>query len=468
MKSLTAKDLSLPIDPCCEDIFKIFQNHLSQRFDKPVFNTFDENELTEKISGLLGKKGQGSDKLLQILEDIVINHSMNLQNPMYMGHQVPPTLPVAAMLDLITSSMNQSMAVTRMSPVLSIMEEEVIQFLCTKIGYNTNAGGTLTSGGSVSNLIGLYGARKNFFPKSVPDNAVILCSDQSHYSVAKSAGILGFSNENVIKIESDDNYKIDIDKTIEIIDNLKLNGYKPFVISANAGSTSTGSFDDIEELSSIAQTYDMWLHIDAAHGGSLVFSDQLKHLIKGIEHADSISWDAHKMMYIPSSLGICLFKESNELKNCFKDSNAPYLYNGKETCKDLSKQSIQCTRRGDSLKLWGTLLTYGTDFFAERLEHVYDVTQYFYDKLINHQYLEPLNDPEFNIQCFRYNSGKLSEAELNEINATIRDEVNNTGELMITLTCIKNKVCMRVTIINPATTYQHIDRLIEIIETCCP
>lgn len=468
MNGLKTSDLSLPVDPACQDLYSIFQTYFSQRFEKPVFNTFDINELTQSISGLLDKKGHGSETLIKLLKEIVIHHSMNLQNPMYMGHQVPPTLPLASMLDLITSSINQSMAVTRMSPVLSIIEEELISFLTTKIGYDNKSGGTLTSGGSVSNLIGMYGARKRYFPDKVPDNAVILCSDQSHYSVAKSAGILGFSKDNVIKIESDNTYRINVDKTIETIKNLKEEGLIPFIISANAGSTSTGSFDDIKELHKLTQKNNMWLHIDGAHGGSLIFSDKLKHLINGIDLADSISWDAHKMMYIPSSLGICIFKNKNELKECFKDSKAPYLYNGKETSRDLSKQSIQCTRRGDALKLWGTILTYGTDFFADRLEHVADVAQYFYHKLLKHPYIEPLNNPQFNIFCFRYNPGNLSESELNEINALIRDEANNTGELMMTLTCIKQKVSLRVTVINPATNYEHIDRLIGIIENYCP
>lgn len=468
MKALTTSDLSLPIDPACQDLYNIFQEYFTQRFEKPVFNTFDVENLTQSISGLLNKKGHGSETLVKLLEEIVIHHSMNLQNPMYMGHQVPPILPIAAMLDLITSSMNQSMAVTRMSPALSIIEEELIKFLTSQIGYNGNSGGTLTSGGSVSNLIGLYGARKRYFPDKIPDNAVMLCSDQSHYSVAKAAGILGFSANSIIKIDTDENYRIKIDKTIKTIEDLKSKGLYPFVISANAGSTSTGSFDNIKELSKITKQNDMWLHIDGAHGGSLIFSNKLKYLINGIELADSISWDAHKMMYIPSSLGICLFNNANELKNCFKDSKAPYLYNGKETSRDLSKQSIQCTRRGDALKLWGTILTYGTDFFAERLDHVADVTQYFYHKLLNHPYIEPLNNPQFNILCFRYNPGNLTESKLNEINALIRDEANDTGELMITLTCIKDKVSLRVTIINPATSYEHIDRLITIIENHCP
>src|SRR3989339_819353 len=113
MKALTTSDLSLPIDPACQDLYKIFQEYFTQRFEKPVFNTFDVENLTQSISGLLNKKGHGSETLVKLLEEIVIHHSMNLQNPMYMGHQVPPTLPIAAMLDLITSSMNQSMAVTR-------------------------------------------------------------------------------------------------------------------------------------------------------------------------------------------------------------------------------------------------------------------------------------------------------------------------------------------------------------------
>lgn len=460
-------ELGLPATAKNIDFFDLFERYLNNRFDRKVFKPFVESDIQKVLSeNAPGKRGQGVEAFFEILDSTIVEHSMNLHNPLYMGHQVPPTLPVACLTDLIISMMNQSLVVKKMSPVLSLIETETINFLIQATGYPATAGGSFTSGGSVSNFLGLFGARKKYFQKTIHPKAVVICSDQTHYSVSKAVNMLGLSNDNIATIETDDHFHIDIAKTRQQIVNLKQQGAIPFAISANAGSTSTGSFDNLNELAVIAKDHDLWLHVDAAHGGSLIFCDQLKHLIKGISKADSIAWDAHKMMYMPSSTGMCLFKDRQLLQNCFIDSEAPYLYNSDESKNDLSRQSIQCTRRGDALKLWGALVTYGTDFFAERYNHAAAVTQYFYDKILSSDDFEALHKPEFNIFCFRYNpSGKsYSEEELNEINARIRDMVNNTGEIMLTLTFIKGKVSLRATLINPATTKENIDQAIRIIQ----
>lgn len=460
-------DYKLPAEKITRDFFDLFNKYLNNRFDRKVFQPFAEADIQQILSDVKpAKQGHGAETFFKILDSTIVEHSMNLHNPLYMGHQVPPTLPVAALTDLIISTMNQSLVVRKMSPVLSMIEKEMINYLTKTIGFGQQAGGSFTSGGSMSNFIGLYGARKKYFPDVISEKAFVLCSDQAHYSVSKAISMIGLSTNNIAIIDSNEHFQIDPSKTEEKIIKLRNKGLKPFVISATSGSTSTGSFDNLAELTRIASEHDLWLHVDAAHGGSLIFSEELKHLIKDINKADSITWDAHKMMYMPASTGICLFKDESLLKNCFNDSHAPYLYNSEESERDLSKLSLQCTRRGDALKLWGALVSYGTEFFAQRYLHACDVTQYFYQKLNTHSDFETIHKPEFNIICFRYNPShlKLSEEQLNDLNAQIRDQANNTGEIMLTLTSLKGKVCLRATIINPATNQNHIDEALEIIQ----
>lgn len=450
----------------CNKLIDVFIDFIDDAKNAKVLNYSEPELIASSLSGLITNDGQGLDALIKVLSDTVFKYSVNLHSPMYMGHQVSPPLKVSILLDLIVSSLNQSLAVYRMSPVLSILEKELIAFLSNKIGYNIESSGSITSGGSASNLLGLVAAREKFFPSANIDKAIILCSEQTHYSIKKAAKICGFSDKNFHFVPVDENFKIIIPETENIIKQLASRGLKPFFINANAGSTSTGSFDNIEDLSILANKYNMWLHVDGAHGASLIFSEKLKHLLQGIENADSVSWDGHKMLFQPSSLGICLFKDGQNLKKCFIDSNAPYLYNSCDDSYDLSKLSLQCTKRGDALKLWGSLVTYGTDFFGKRLEHLSDVTNYFYNKLLTDDIIEPIHKPEFNIFCFRYNpkNKNISESQLNEINSNIRDSINNSGEAMITLTVLNKKVCLRTTIINPETSYCHIDNLIKFIK----
>jgi L-2,4-diaminobutyrate decarboxylase len=470
MQSNLKTSLKLPVDPVNSKIYDLYQRYLSSRLDTPVYKPVNENELAINLQNMIARYPKGSDFLYEILENILIEHSMNLQNPMYMGHQVPPTLPLAVMLDMLVGGLNQSLAVNKMSPVLSEIERQLIKFLALQIGYSQGANGTITSGGSISNLLGLLGARKKYFPEALDPRATIITGNQSHYSVNKAATIMGLNKKNVLAVETDKEFRIRPEKVVEMIEKARVEGKIPFVIAANAGSTSTGSFDDINVLADIAEAHNLWLHIDGAHGASVTFSEELQYLIQGIEKADSISWDGHKMLYMPSSIGIALFKNGQDLQNIFKEDQAPYLYNCPKTALDLSKMSLQCTRRGDALKLWGCLVAYGTDFFSARIEHVKEITDYFYTRLLAHPNLKPMHRPMFNIICFRYipENESLTEQEINDINSNIRDTANATGELMMTLTSLRGTVALRTTIINPATQKEHIDRLIDIIEENAP
>jgi len=279
---------------------------------------------------------------------------------------------------------------------------------------------------------------------------------------------LGIKKQNIVNLPCDENFIIDNSKIQIIIDDIKKSDKIPFIICANACSTSVGSFDNLERIADIAKKNNLWFHVDAAHGGALIFSSKLKHLIKGIEYADSIAIDGHKMMFMPSSIAICLFKNIEYLKDCFNDEDAPYLFNNDNDEYDLGKFSIQCTRRGDALKLWSSIVAYGTDFFAQRYEYLAEITTHFYNRLNENDLFETVHEPQFNIISFRFNPkhNKYSNNCLNAINTQLRDMVNQTGKVMLTLTVINEKVCLRATVINPATNFEHIDKVIEIIESC--
>lgn len=448
----------------------LYIDYLSENKDKKAWNAIAKEDIINEIAPLLTGKAKGEEELLKILKEFILPYSKNLHSPQYMGHQVPPSLPLAVMLDMIISGWNQSLVVSRMSPVLSVIETELIRFFCRHIGYDERSGGTLTSGGSVSNLLGILAARIKTSPTNELDKLVIFSSGQAHYSVKKAAITLGLKKENVISLPYQQDYTVDVAKIPAIIEDVLNQGKIPFCLSANAGSTSTGSFDDLTRLSSLCKKYNIWFHVDAAHGGSLIFSDKLRYLLAGIEEADSISIDAHKMMFMPSSAAMCFFKEERFLKNCFKDADAPYLYNNLDESYDLSKKSLQCTRRGDALKIWGSLFAYGTEFFSSRQEYLKKITEYFYEALSRHKNFVPIIKPSFNIICFRYKpeNTALSREQLNDINYKLRDMVNESGDVMLTLTVLEGDVALRATIINPATTEMHIDNVLRIVEDMAP
>ncbi len=446
-------------------ILNLLEDHYNEAKDKPVLNYVPKQKLQKQLRGLLTISGSGDEALYNIIKDIVLPYSNNLQSPMYMGHQVPPVLPLAAALDYVISILNQSLVVSRMSPVMTLVEQELISFLAKKIGYDDQSGGTVTSGGSISNLMGLICARNKYFPDNNLSDAVVLCPEESHYSVGKNSFVAGIKSENVVKISCDDNFKTNIAELERIIIELKSKKLKPFIMFANAGTTSTSTFDNLIRIQEITLKYDIWLHVDAAHGGSLILSEEMKHLINGINQADSLSVDGHKMMFMPSSMGMFFVKDENALKSCFDDIYAHYLYNDTEEIIKLSKYSLQCTKRADAFKLWGCLLAYGTDFFAEKYEYLHKMAKYFYSQVNNNPLFETANEPEFNIICFRYapKNTNLTSEQLDEINFNLRDIVNNSGQAMITLTSLNDVIYLRVTLTNPLTDKEHLTNLLKYI-----
>ena len=234
-----------------------------------------------------------------------------------------------------------------------------------------------------------------------------------------------------------------------------LENVKPMAIVATAGSTATGSFDDLRAIAALCDRHDTWLHVDAAHGASVLLSPSLKHLVEGLDVADSLSWDPHKMMWMPLSLGAILVRDGVWLRRAFA-ADAPYLFHGDSD--NLGEMTIQCSKRADAVKLWLTLQIAGTEPIARALEHVTAMTRYLYERVVASDDFEAMHEPEFNIFCFRHRSD-------DETNARLREDVIRSGEAWITSTVLKGQRVLRVTIINPRTEREHVDAMLDAVRS---
>ncbi|CAA9317710.1 MAG: Aromatic-L-amino-acid decarboxylase [uncultured Gemmatimonadetes bacterium] len=353
-----------------------------------------------------------------------------------------------------------------MSPTGTVVEAQVMRWLVDAAGFPATAEGTLVSGGSVANLTGLLAAREARFPGSWTDGvartpdaerAVLLVSGHSHYSVERTAGLMGLGSEAVVSIP-DRGGKMDPAALDDALGVLKREGRIPFAVSATAGSTATGLFDPLDEVADVCARHGVWMHVDGAHGASFLISEPLRHLVRGIERADSIAWDPHKMMWMPMSTGAVLVRDGRHLNAAFRQK-APYLFHarpGEERSWDAGRMTLQCSRRFDALKLWVSLRHYGADHFAELLETTVRNTHSLHAKLAAAPDFEPMHAPESNILCFRHlpERGDGFQAEL-------RRRYNESGAGWITTTVLDGRRVLRVTLMNPHSTGEHLDRLLD-------
>ncbi|MGK2856019.1 MAG: pyridoxal phosphate-dependent decarboxylase family protein [Thermoanaerobaculia bacterium] len=394
----------------------------------------------------------------------VARFAIQLHHPMYMGHQVCPPLPTAVLGDLLVSALNQSDAVWEMSPIATEIEKEVVRWLASRAGYPAESEGTAVSGGSAANLTALLAARARWAGDGANGGRrpVIVCSADSHYSVVRAASIMGIPAGDVVKSPTDATHRLDLATLETILDSLASSGDRSVLaIVATAGSTATGAFDDLVATARIRDRHHTWLHVDAAHGASVLLSSSLRHLVAGIDRADSLAWDPHKMLWMPLSLGIVLVRDGSWLRRAFA-ADAPYLFHAERAGADIGAMTIQCSKRADAVKLWLSLKVSGVEAFEAALDRVASVTKHLHRLVRESGDFEAMHEPEFNIFCFRWiGSGAATDEELDAANAAMRERLVRSGEAWITSTVLKGRRVLRVTIINPRTGPDEVGRMLD-------
>ena len=391
----------------------------------------------------------------------------HLMHPMYMGHQVSSPLPATVWTEPVISVLNNSLAVREMSPTLTAIETRVVQWLTELAGFGPRAGGTLTTGGTEATFTALLAARARALPDAWErgigtDAPVVVHGEHAHYSVTRAVAQLGLGTRRAIAIPSRD-LRMDVGALERTLDRLARDGTRVMAVVATAGSTATGTFDDLDAIGRACEARRIWLHVDAAHGASALLSHEHRVRMRGIERASSMAWDPHKMMLLPLSAGVLLVRDERELEAAFAQQ-APYLFHrgDGERVADQGVRSFMCSRRADALKVWVALQRYGADGIGALYDHLVAMTRALHDAIGQRNDFESMHEPETNILCFRWlGSPRRDDASLDELNRELRERYNRSGRGWITSTVLGARRVLRVTIMNPRTHTKHVTRLID-------
>ena len=424
-------------------------------------------ELHRRFDEPMPREGRPADEVIARLRDEVIADANHLYHPRYVGHQVSAPLPASIWTEPVIGALNQSLAVAEMSPTATAIETRVIRWMAELVGWGPAAGGTLTSGGTEATITALLAARARRFPDawargmggSVP---VVVCGEHAHYSVARAAGTLGIGTENVVLVPSR-GWRMDVDALRSTLEGLARDERPVIAVVATAGSTATGSFDDLEAIGGLCARHDIWLHVDGCHGASALLSPTHRERLRGVAQAHSIAWDPHKMMLLPLSVGALVVREERALEAAFVQK-APYLFHAGDDARiwDQGVRSAQCSRRADVIKLWVALQRYGTDGIGALYDHLCGIAREFHRLVAEHPALEPVHTPEANILCFRWiGDGSLDQDALDARNLEIRERYNRSGHGWITTTVLGGRRVLRVTIMNWMTTAEDCRAIVE-------
>ncbi len=418
------------------------------------------------------------DETLQKIKTVFLDHAISFHHSNYVAHLNCPLALPALVGDLIASTVNTAVETWDQSTTATLIEQEMIRWICDLMNLPSQADGVFTSGGTQSNFKAILMARDHYafthYGINLKENGWsdqvsrfrIFCSDKAHFSTKKNAALLGMGYDAVIPVATDDKMKMDSNALVQAIEKEKQLGNIPIAIVATAGTTDFGSFDPLQTISKIAREYDIWFHVDGAYGGCYVLTDTHRHLLNGIEHADSITIDFHKTLFQPVCSSAFLVRDTRHFKyvSYYADYLNPLEHRDEEQ-PNLIEKSIQTTRRFDALKLWFTLKVTGKENLGFFLEKVHHLAVEVYESIKEDTHFEVAHKPELSTLVFRFKiPGIQDDKTLNAINLHIKNTLFNSGQASVASTKLNGNIYLKFTLLNPRNTKENLLDIITMIK----
>ncbi|MFE2287639.1 pyridoxal phosphate-dependent decarboxylase family protein [Streptomyces sp. NPDC059443] len=436
------------------------------------------DELAPVIAGIdLDSPLEDAAAALDELEDVYLRDAVYFHHPRYLGHLNCPVVIPAVLGEAVLSAVNSSLDTWDQSIGGTLIERRLIDWTAGRIGLGPGADGIFTSGGSQSNFHALLLARdeacrivmKNSsreLPKSeILPRLRIFTSEASHFSVKKSAAMLGLGYEAVIAVPVDRNRRMDTSVLALELENCAREGLFPMAVVATAGTTDFGSIDPLPEIARLAAEHSAWMHVDAAYGCGLLVSPTRRHLLDGIELADSVTVDYHKSFFQPVSSSALLVRDRDTMKHA--TYHADYLNPRRMAQERIPNQvdkSIQTTRRFDALKLWMTLRVMGADGIGSLFDEVVDLAAAGWDVIDADPRFEVVVKPQISTLVFRYvPEGEVRADLVDEANLHARKALFASGEAVVAGTKVDGRQYLKFTLLNPQTTTADITAVLDLL-----
>ncbi|XP_014233539.1 cysteine sulfinic acid decarboxylase [Trichogramma pretiosum] len=449
--------------------------------DNKVVEWTDPEELPKKIDLALRQHGESHTKLLELLH-LVTRYSVKTGHPRFVNQLYSSVDPYGLVGQWLTDALNPSVYTYEVSPVFSLMEEVVLREMRQILGW-PDAGrgdGIFCPGGSMANGYAINIARHHAYPEikeqglSALPRLVVFTSEDAHYSVKKLTAFLGMGASNVYSVKVDEAGKMRVDDLRAQIERAIGEGARPLLVSATAGTTVIGAFDPLREIAAVCQEYKIWLHVDAAWGGGALMSRAHRHLLDGVELADSCTWNPHKLLAAPQQCSTLLTRHQGLLESAHA-SKAAYLFQPDkfyDTSYDFGDKHVQCGRRADVLKFWTMWKAKGTDGLERHIDRLFELSRYFTDLIRHRPGWQLLLEPECTNVCFRYIpeskrhlEGEELSAALHKIAPIVKSRMVKEGSMLITYQPIRGQAnFFRLVLQNSGLTEDDMLFIVEEIE----
>ena len=438
----------------------------------PVKSNVKPKEIFNKIPDSPPQKQESINNIFSDFQNIILPGITHWQSPNFFAYFPANSSYPSLLAEMLISALGAQCMKWETSPAAAELEEKVMNWLRDMLGIPDNFTGVIQDTASTSTLVSILTAREKFSDYKINNsgfkdfnNFRVYCSSETHSSIEKAVKIAGIGKDNLIKIDVDDEYRMNSKLLKEKIQEDISFGYKPLCVVAALGSTGSTAVDPLTEISEICKEYDIWLHVDAAFAGSALILPEYRWMIKGIEQADSFVFNPHKWLFTNFDCSAYFVKDANALVKTF-EIIPEYL----KTISD-SKTNNYCDwgiplgRRFRALKLWFVIRSFGVEELQNKLRYQIQITKELAEKIVLDKDFEILAPVNFTLICFRYKPKEInSEDELNKINEHLLHSVNNTGKLFISHTKLNGKYSLRLVAAQTNVTKKHLEKAWELIK----
>lgn len=475
-----------PIDLSGEE-FRALGHALVDRIAE-FYDSLPERPVTraptpQEVRALLGdtdlpEDGTDPARLLDRIAPLLFRQSLHNGHPKFLGYITSSAAPLGALGDLLAAAVNSNVGAWDLSPVASEIERQTIRWIADFIGYPTDCGGIMVSGGSMANLIGFYAARKAKVQWEIREKGLyaegkpltVYVSDATHTWIQKAADLSGIGTDNIRWIASDHRQRMKIGELEKQIASDRKEGRLPFLAVGTAGTVSTGMVDPLAGIAAICKSHDLWFHVDGAYGAPAAALPDASEDLRGLTLADSIALDPHKWLYAPLEAGCTLVRNPKHLTDAFSFHPEYYRFDDEEDDPRINfyEYGVQNSRSFRALKVWLSLAAIGRKGYVDMLAEDIALAQRLYDAAVEHPELEAFTC-ELSITTFRYRPedllppGEQVESYLNDLNEELLNRLQSGGEAYVSNAVLQGRMLLRACIVNFRTSVSDIVALPEII-----
>lgn len=461
------------------EVGQLLEQHLirSKAKETPALNQ-QAPEIIAKDLQLKERFVHGFDGEADLLAFVksYLTHTNHLSHPHYMGHQVAVPQDLSGIPELIHGTINNPSSLYEMGPAGGTCDGFMINWMLDKVGWlngrdyydfhfeQGKASGLLTHGGSVANLTALAAARaaiaQDAWTEGNPQDLVVIGAASAHYSIARALSILGLGKKAFYPVAVDENEVLLMDDLPRVYQQALADGKRVMCVVANACATSTGLFDPIDAMGDFCLEHNLWFHVDGAHGAAALAGPKSKQYVKGIEKARSLIWDAHKMMRVPALCTAVLFKDFKDQAAAFQQKGSYVFHDTEVVGMDSMPYTIECTKSALGTKLFWTFALEGEAKIGEFIDHSFQLAKDFHTLLAAEEDFSTPYFPQSNILCFRYE--KFGGED--DFQKLLRYTIINEKRFYFTSCEMNGKRYLRVVLLNPDTTIEHLKALVEEIK----